>query len=159
MPQYLPPQQPDENMLLRLGRMLFPPDDMRRGMLGRGGYPGFAQPQPMPHGQTAAGTFQYREPPDPNAPPVPIPGRNPRQVLPAPLPVSTPEPVPMPQRRPMPPPQQLQPGVPMPGRKPGISLAEALNRAVQSGEQIHQGMDPRHVAAIARAYGYTGEYR
>jgi hypothetical protein len=155
MPQYMPPQQPDQNMLARLGELLFPADNMSRGMLGRGGYPPITQQyraNERAGNHTAAGTFQYREPMDPNEPPIPIPGRNPRQAVPE-------QAYPMPGRKPM---QQLPPGQgpTLPGRKPaGVTLAEALNRALQAGEQFHQGMDPQQVAALARHYGYTGEYQ
>lgn len=147
MAQYVPPQQPDQNMLVRLGQLLFPADDMSHGMLGRGGFPGWGPPQQTAQPEPPAEP-PMQPPMHPSSPPIPIPGRNPRQPQQA---------VPMPGRKPMMPPGQ---GPTLPGRKPaGVTLAEALNRAMQAGEQIHQNMDPQQVAALARHYGYTGEYR
>lgn len=107
---------------------------------------------------------QYQLPEGPEQP-----GEAPEPVPPQPVPPEPPAAAPpgLPGHKPAPPSLQevLAPPGP-PGRKPAVpeeatttSVAEALNRAVRNGEAIHQGTSTADMAALARRYGFTGQYR
>jgi hypothetical protein len=143
MPEYMPPQpNTKQSMLAQLLQALF------------GGH---AQRDFQSTPSLIRTQYQLPEGPE-------QPGETPEPVPPEPPAAAPPG---LPGHKPAPPSLQevlAPPG--LPGRKPAVpeqatttSVAEALNRAVRNGEAIHQGTSTADMAALARRYGFTGQYR